>query len=286
MPLARILVRLPGPGKTFTSVVGVDTNAGGGSIIFSVAVGGKESFRSEVMHCGQRGVPVSVDLAGASEFTIAVDDAGDGISSDHANWADAKATLADGREVWLSELPVLAPEPRRRQTTVPPFSFVYGGQVSDDLLRVWKFQETIDTPDAHRTRRTQTYTDPNTGLVVRCVAVEYRDYPTVEWTLFFKNTGPADTPILEDIQALDLHVRSGNGTGSDQDDRCLSQFSEQRSRGGCLLHHHVGSPATARDFAPWKRRWARGLTSGSAPRAAGRRTATCPTSTWSGAAEG
>ncbi len=112
--VSKILVRLPGPGKTFTSAVGVDTNAGGGSIIFSVAVGGKESFRSEVMHCGQRGVPVSVDLAGASEFTIAVDDAGDGISSDHANWADAKATLADGREVWLSELPVLAPELRPR----------------------------------------------------------------------------------------------------------------------------------------------------------------------------
>ena len=35
------------------------------------------------------------------------------------------------------------------------------------------------------------------------MAVEYRDFPTVEWTLYFKNTGTADTPILADIQALD-----------------------------------------------------------------------------------
>ena len=50
--VSRIVVRLPGPGKTFTSTVGVDANAGGGTIVFSVKVGGREKFRSEVLRGG------------------------------------------------------------------------------------------------------------------------------------------------------------------------------------------------------------------------------------------
>ena len=45
--------------------------------------------------------------------------------------------------------------------------------------------------------------------MVRCVAVEYRDFPTVEWTLYFKNTSDKDTPILSDIQAIDVVLRRG-----------------------------------------------------------------------------
>ena len=43
------------------------------------------------------------------------------------------------------------------------------------------------------------------------MAVEYHDFPTVEWTLYFKNTGTADTPILEDIQALDVRLAARPG---------------------------------------------------------------------------
>jgi alpha-galactosidase len=229
--VSRVVVRLPGPGKRFSSVVGVDTNAGGGSIVFSVKVGGQEAFRSGMMRCGERGAPVSVDLGGAKEFTIEAGDAGDGIACDHANWADAKATLIDGTEVWLAKLPILSPELRKRSVSVPPFSFVYGGKPSDHLLSGWRLAQTVEKLDAQRTRRTQTYTDPNTGLVVRCVMIEYRDYPTVEWTLHFRNAATTDTPILEDIQALDTRIRPGGS-------------------GRFLLHHHLGSPCTARDFEP------------------------------------
>jgi alpha-galactosidase len=47
------------------------------------------------------------------------------------------------------------------------------------------------------------YTDPKTGLMVRNTVIEYADYPTVEWTLDFKNTGDKDTPIIGGIQPLD-----------------------------------------------------------------------------------
>ncbi|MHB1457281.1 MAG: NPCBM/NEW2 domain-containing protein, partial [Armatimonadota bacterium] len=93
--VSQVVVKLPGPGKTFNSIIGVDTNANGGSIIFSVKVNGKESFRSPVMHCSEPGIPISVDLNSAQEFIIAVEDAGDGITCDHADWADAQVTLQD-----------------------------------------------------------------------------------------------------------------------------------------------------------------------------------------------
>lgn len=99
-----VVVRLPGPGKTFTAVVGVDSNVqivgGRGSVIFSVRVGDQQKFQSQVMREAVAGVPLTVDLDGATEFVLQVDDAGDGISCDQSDWADAKVVLNDGKTVW------------------------------------------------------------------------------------------------------------------------------------------------------------------------------------------
>ena len=230
--VSKVVVRLPGPGKTFNSIVGIHANAGGGSVIFSVKVGGKEAFRSGVLHCGNDGVPVNVDLGGANEFTLAVGDAGDGINCDQSDWADAKVTLADGREIWLGDLPIMTSDIPKRAASAPPFSFIYDGKPSDDLLARWKARETTERLDKNRTRRTRTYADPDTGLEMRWVLVEYNDYPTVEWTVYFKNTGKKDTPILKSIQALDIRVRRGSNK---------SEF---------VLNHNVGSLTTPKDYCP------------------------------------
>ena len=47
-----------------------------------------------------------VDLGGASEFVLEAGDAGDAITLNWADWADAKVTLADGKEIWLGDLPL------------------------------------------------------------------------------------------------------------------------------------------------------------------------------------
>ncbi len=90
-----------------------------------------------------------------------------------------------------------------------PFSFVYDGRKSGELLSAWRFSSGSAKLDSSRTRRVLTWRDPNTGLELRCVAVEYSDYPAIEWTLYLKNTGRADTPVVQDLRAMDSAFVTG-----------------------------------------------------------------------------
>lgn len=92
-----------------------------------------------------------------------------------------------------------------------PFSFTYDGKPSADLLPQWKQGYAEKKLDGKRIERTLSFTDPQTGLLARCIAVEYSDYPTVEWSLDFKNTGAADTPIIADIKAIDVRFERAGG---------------------------------------------------------------------------
>lgn len=223
---SRVVVRLPSPGKEFASIIGVDARAGGGSIVFSVSVEGKEAFNSGVRHISDPPLPISVDLNGATEFTLSVGDAGDGITCDQADWADAAVILEDGKSFFLGDLPFGGKG--ASLTTDPPFSFIYDGKPFDP--RAWKCERASKKLDDSRIQRTLTYTEPK-GLQVRCVGIEYADFPTVEWTIYFMNTGSEDTPIISDIRAIDLRVESSG-------------------QGEFVLHHHKGTTISPSDFQP------------------------------------
>ena len=92
---------------------------------------------------------------------------------------------------------------------VPPFSFVYSDQASSALLPTWTRKQTVKQLDNNRTEYVIIWT--TVGLRVKCVALQYRDYPAVQWTVYFKNTGTTSTPILKDIQALDAAFSRGAG---------------------------------------------------------------------------
>ncbi len=225
----RMQVRLPGPGKSFSSTVGILTNpdSQGGSIVFTVAVGKKKAYTSPVMHRGEAGAAAEADLEGAREFFLDVGDAGDGIISDQGVWGEATVTLMDGKKVRLGDLPLQDALVAERSDATPPFSFLYDGQASDVLLPKWQFREDRDASDPGKTRRVRTYTDPKTGLVVRVTVVEYAGHPTVEWTLNFKNTGDKVTPVLTGIRSLDTSfVRPAGGEfalHSIQGDACTAE---------------------------------------------------------------
>ena len=213
--VSKVVAHLPGPGKRFSAVVGLDNNEdtarGKGSVVFSVTVGDKPVFRSDVMKIDTPAKDVDVELGGAETFTLEIGDAGDGISWDQANWADAKVVLADGRELWLGDMPL---RDRRAEASSAPlprtsdllFSFEYGGHSSDSLLAAWPKKTETRKIDAVRKQHTVVWNDDKTGLEVRCVAVSYADFPAAEWTVYFKNTGTENTPILGNIQGLDTSL--------------------------------------------------------------------------------
>ncbi|MBN1421182.1 MAG: alpha-galactosidase [Planctomycetes bacterium] len=230
---SRVQVLLPGPARSFSAVVGILTNPAsqGGSVVCSVRWGEKEVFASPVLRRGEPGVPIAVDLAGAREFFLVSSSAGDGLYSDQTVWGDATVTRADGEEVRLGDLPLRDPFTRERAAAAPPFSFSFGGRHSDELLPSWMFREERDASKPGRTERTRTYTDPRTGLIVRVTVIEYADFPTVEWTLTFRNAGQATSPPLGGILPLDTHLERGE-------------------KGEFLLHHFVGSPCAPNDYQP------------------------------------
>jgi alpha-galactosidase len=95
-----------------------------------------------------------------------------------------------------------------QQRTGPlPFSFVFDGRSSDELLSTWPRQVDRKNIDRLRTQYTLSWQDPKTGLIVRCVAVLYADYPVVEWTCYFINAGSHATPILQQVRAVDMSLQ-------------------------------------------------------------------------------
>jgi alpha-galactosidase len=92
----------------------------------------------------------------------------------------------------------------------PPFSFIYGGTPSVGLLRKWH-RQTDKSQENERRTYTFSWRDIKTGLLIRCEAVEYNQFPVLEWTIWFKNTGSENTPIIEDIQGLDIRMRCKSG---------------------------------------------------------------------------
>lgn len=208
--VSEIAVRLPAGARRFEALVGIDHNddTGGvrGSVVFSVEVDGVERFRSALVRGGRAAVPVVVDLpADAVELVLKVDDGGDGVAHDQADWAEARVIFDDGRAQWLDE--------HQADTLLlplgPPLSFRYGGRPSAELLPTWR--QTIGEPreEGDWTARAITWTDPDSGLAVSAETRVHRDWPAVEWTVYLEQTGSADSLLIEDLQALDVGLRSG-----------------------------------------------------------------------------
>jgi alpha-galactosidase len=91
-------------------------------------------------------------------------------------------------------------------TTPWPFSFIYDGKSSQELLKSWPGKASCRQLDDKRWQHTILFTDPKTKLEVRCEVIEYADFPAVEWIVYFENKGDKDTPILENVQAMDTSL--------------------------------------------------------------------------------
>ncbi|MBP5093224.1 MAG: NPCBM/NEW2 domain-containing protein [Abditibacteriota bacterium] len=205
-----LLFGLPSPGKTFTAEIGVDDNnetaGGAGSVKFYVISGNETLFESNVFRGQQEAEKISVDLKGATSFRILVTDAGDGIASDQGDIALPTVLLENGKRIELSKTRRV-PTPRDYVTADQPFSFVYDGKSSREILPTWNAETDVVTKGAVTTTTT-VYTDPKTSLECRLETVTYSDFPVSEWTLYFTNKGSKPSAMLKNINAMDISLYS------------------------------------------------------------------------------
>ncbi|WP_202875363.1 NPCBM/NEW2 domain-containing protein [Kribbella albertanoniae] len=88
-----VSVRLGGNCQTFTAKVGIDDEMEDrGKVSFKVLTDGVAKQTSDLLTGTSPTASMSVDVTGAQTLTLQVTDGGDGITSDHANWAEAKLT--------------------------------------------------------------------------------------------------------------------------------------------------------------------------------------------------
>ena len=86
----------------------------------------------------------------------------------------------------------------------PPFSFRYDGVPSGELLGKWQAAGKAVAGDDGTVRHEVAYRCGDTGLECTLELTEYLGAPAVEWVVRLGNAAGRDTPIIEDVQALDL----------------------------------------------------------------------------------
>ncbi|HPA47602.1 MAG TPA: alpha-galactosidase, partial [bacterium] len=200
---------------------------GNGSVTFHVSVNGKEVYASPVMRLADGPIPISIPLHGAEEFEIQVGDGGDGRGWDQALWAEAVIELTDGSQIRLQDFPLAG------IAKYNPYmlSFLFQNKQSREILGEWERAVTEDQNGPDRLNRQILYRDPKTQLEIRAEITLFRDFPAMEWILYFKNTGKENTPLIENILPLDAVL----GTpGPDWN----------------VLHWSKGGVASFDDFAP------------------------------------
>jgi hypothetical protein len=127
-----------------------------------------------------------------------------------------------------------------------PFSFILGGRSSAEVLKSVPARTVTMRLDAARTQHVFTWVLAQAGLKIRCVAVEYDDFPAVEWTVYLKNAGTQDTPLIESILGIDVTM-------------------ERRPEGEFVLHHWKGDTFAADLYQPLEQVLAPGQSARFAP---------------------
>src|ERR1700722_12699142 len=132
--------------------------------------------------------------------------------------SDAESSLVTEDELhasrrWHAAITTATPSQTQTETlfdawlgTAPPFSFRYGGEPSSSFLAKWQLHEEAPKSDLHSEQRSLVWNDPTGGVQLRWQVKRFLEFPALEWTLHFKNTGKKDTQLFEEIQDLDLRL--------------------------------------------------------------------------------
>lgn len=230
-----IQVNVQAPAKRFVADVGLENNddthrgaaIGQGSVTFHVIAGGQERFASQVMRLKDGPVRIDLPLGGEKSFEIRIKDGGDGRGWDQGLWGEAIVELADGSMLRLQDLPWAD------TAAYNPYvvSWKLAGVGSTNFLGGWRREFLSGSAAGDRAVRAVKYSDTAGHLEVRLDAEVFKDWPAVEWVVRVGNRGQEDSPLVENLLALDAG---------------LSLAGEGKS----ILRWARGAVASFDDFAP------------------------------------
>lgn len=81
--------------KQFAGVGFGDGSLARGTVVYRVLLDGKEIYTSEVVRMGDKARNVDLDIRGGEVLELLVEDVGDGVSGDHADWIDPVITYSE-----------------------------------------------------------------------------------------------------------------------------------------------------------------------------------------------
>ena len=114
-----------------------------------------------------------------------------------------------------------------------PISFTLDGRPSADLLKSWIVEPGPIQTEKGKHRQTILLRDPGSKIEIACELTTFAEFPAVDWLLRVTNQGPKDSPIIENVQVLDVALAKQAGDAR--------EYILRRSRGSRM------SPL---DFAP------------------------------------
>jgi uncharacterized protein (DUF1800 family) len=124
-PASEIVYTIGKAYKKFVAEIGVDDEVSDrGTIVFSVWGDGKKLFDSPMLSGKMQPMHIEIDVTGVQELLLKADGGGDGIGSDHGDWADAR----------LFRTGTVTPPPPPPQPPVAPSGLA--AQVGDKQLRL------------------------------------------------------------------------------------------------------------------------------------------------------
>jgi len=194
---------LPGSGKSFEAFVGVQdgnlTRNMNDAVVFRVEISGEKVWESRPLRRTDAPERLNVALRGARSFTIKAintscpEEYSGCPSCSHANWAQPKIVLEDGRNYFMGDGTTI-------QSILPDFN--YDGSPAN--FRAWRktIQGLADT-DEYSAYRIQ-FDAPDGLLRLKLTAKIYKDFPVVEWLPELIGIGDGSSGIVDDFRSLSL----------------------------------------------------------------------------------